>query len=63
MPRAQKGFDYIQKSRSLSPNYPVSKKNKIKLKYEIVDRGKLAEVIDGVKTNKNFYEDQVKTQQ
>lgn len=63
MLRAQKRYDYIQKSRSLSPNYPVSKKNKIKLKYEIVDRGKLTEAIDGVKTNKNFYKDQVKTQQ
>ena len=41
---------------------PFLRKNKIKLKYEIVDRGKLTEAIDGVKTNKNFYEDQVKTQ-
>ena len=41
---------------------PFLRKNKIKLKYEIVDRGKLTEVIDGVKINKNFYKDQVKTQ-
>ena len=41
---------------------PFLRKNKIKLKYEIVDRGTLTEVIDGVKTNKNFYTDQVKTQ-
>ena len=41
---------------------PFLRKNKIKIKYEIVDRGTLTEVIDGVKTNKNFYKDQVKTQ-
>ena len=39
---------------------PFLRETKLRLKYEMADRGKLAEVIENIKTNKNFYKDQVK---
>ena len=40
---------------------PFFRETNLRLKYEMADRGKLAKVIEDIKTNRNFYKDQVKT--
>ena len=40
---------------------PFLREKKLRLKYEIADRDRLTEVIEQIKTNRNFYKDQVKT--
>ena len=51
----------FQKGDPLVQIIPFLREKKLRLKYEMADRGILTEVIEQIKTNKHFYKDQVKT--
>ena len=59
--RDEKDSISFKKGDPLVQIIPFLREKKLRLKYELADRGKLTDVIEQIKTNRNFYKDQVKT--